>query len=518
VFGLVCAANLIWCLRALRRNSRVALGSFIWSAVSVLIFVPALMLASNHPSDYVRESLQRDVPEGLPVQVEAWNWGGHRVDGRIRTVFEARVTTTTDVVSLAEFEAFVTRMQPLMTETMQRRRVRRFGLTVMLDTPDGRNVVTWNSSFWLARDYGHAVGDYGELFLRNDPEWVSVIPMPYLDFRDFGFELPLTSIQETLDTLADLNEFAKALTYEMYPLAHINVDTIGILHDEPRLGRTRLRGVEPGKAHVRVSQTWEPEQPSPIYLSNVGASLMGMNEQVQSVAQQHDVEVISIRISLWPDGLPRSVIWESESGDEHGTFTIGGATRNQDRTFYDVRLVEIQGLLSEELAETMAEENRIVEAYRRLNDAFVAANHERFGPLRYVPLSELLPGHNDSGLCVNLILFLRYYEHSTGTHLAYRTVVNYFSQEFEPDGSVRLYNNGYHPEIEAFVEWVSETANWEHVPATANIVEVFEGPAILLHNPARWLWPEWEAFRLRPLTHELAGTPDFHELSPQTPD
>jgi hypothetical protein len=38
--------------------------------------------------------------------------------------------------------------------------------------------------------------------------------------------------------------------------------------------------------------------------------------------------------------------------------------------------------------------------------------------------------------------------------------VDYFSQKYEPDGSLRLHNNGKHPEINAFVEWMWEESRW----------------------------------------------------------
>ena len=34
-------------------------------------------------------------------------------------------------------------------------------------------------------------------------------------------------------------------------------------------------------------------------------------------------------------------------------------------------------------------------------------------------------------------------------------MVEYFSQEYEEDGSLRLYNSGLHPEIEAYMAWRS---------------------------------------------------------------
>jgi hypothetical protein len=49
---------------------------------------------------------------------------------------------------------------------------------------------------------------------------------------------------------------------------------------------------------------------------------------------------------------------------------------------------------------------------------------------------------------------LKYYEKMTGNTLEYEMVIEYLSVEYEPDGSLRLYNNGLHPEIEAYVDWI----------------------------------------------------------------
>jgi len=63
---------------------------------------------------------------------------------------------------------------------------------------------------------------------------------------------------------------------------------------------------------------------------------------------------------------------------------------------------------------------------------------------------------NEFGIQVRAYLFLKKYELETGNTLSFDTVLDYFSQEFESDGSLRLYNNGRHPEMQAFVEWMWE--------------------------------------------------------------
>ena len=62
---------------------------------------------------------------------------------------------------------------------------------------------------------------------------------------------------------------------------------------------------------------------------------------------------------------------------------------------------------------------------------------------------------NEYNINIYPYLASKMYESRTGTTLPYETVFDYFSEEFEPDGSLRLYDNGLHPEIEAYVEWAT---------------------------------------------------------------
>ena len=115
-----------------------------------------------------------------------------------------------------------------------------------------------------------------------------------------------------------------------------------------------------------------------------------------------------------------------------------------------------------------AQEREIRIAYAEVNRAFrlvvgfFSLNHEPtlnyMG--RYRSLSEADPGENEFGIAPYIYLLLLMYEIETGNVLPYEMVVDYFSQEFEPDGSLRLHNNGKHPEINTFVEWMWEGHRW----------------------------------------------------------
>jgi len=110
-------------------------------------------------------------------------------------------------------------------------------------------------------------------------------------------------------------------------------------------------------------------------------------------------------------------------------------------------------------AERIAQ-REIVDAYVRVNYAFAIWTTIMHGEEVYSvsgiyrPLPDVMSSQNPFGVCSILYLLLRMYYHRVGVVLEYEKVVDYFSQEFESDGSLRLYNNGKHSEIEAFVTWM----------------------------------------------------------------
>jgi len=123
-------------------------------------------------------------------------------------------------------------------------------------------------------------------------------------------------------------------------------------------------------------------------------------------------------------------------------------------------------------AETQAHRERVA-PYIRLNYAFGRGSdptaeglteweieHFYAGGGQYRPPREIDSEKNRWGLDVDVYLYLRFYERETGIVLSYDLVIDYFLEEFEPDGSLRLYNNGNHPEIQAFVEWMWE-GRWQ---------------------------------------------------------
>lgn len=118
----------------------------------------------------------------------------------------------------------------------------------------------------------------------------------------------------------------------------------------------------------------------------------------------------------------------------------------------------------------MAEEQReIAEAYRWIHHAIGELETDELGAWApfigaselemlsmYQPLESLLFRPNEHGISTRIYLILRMYYHRGGVYLSYEKLIDYFTAEFEPDGTLRLYNNGHHPEIEAFVVWMRE--------------------------------------------------------------
>ena len=110
-----------------------------------------------------------------------------------------------------------------------------------------------------------------------------------------------------------------------------------------------------------------------------------------------------------------------------------------------------------EMEQEKSAEEIIIGTYRRLNFAFLITDGLNSATI----YKEFHEASEYSGVHWQSFLRLRLYENRTGVYLSYEKVVDYFSEEFEPDGTLRLYNNGNHPEIEAYVKWFNdEVSDW----------------------------------------------------------
>ena len=118
------------------------------------------------------------------------------------------------------------------------------------------------------------------------------------------------------------------------------------------------------------------------------------------------------------------------------------------------------------------EQERIEAAYLSLNYA-LGATPVKIGPLidqyylSYRPLES--DEYNEYGVNFSIYMYLKFYEQQTGNVLPYGLIADYLSTEYEPDGSLRLYNNGLHPEIQAYVDWA-----WGKMPEMEQYIDSIE--------------------------------------------
>jgi hypothetical protein len=112
----------------------------------------------------------------------------------------------------------------------------------------------------------------------------------------------------------------------------------------------------------------------------------------------------------------------------------------------------------EAMTQEQQEKDKIAKAYQKQNYSVRNAygleeDLEREGV--YMKLPPPTPDDKNSyGVSYYDYSTLNMYKHRTGNILSYEELLDYFSEEYEPDGTLRLYNNGLHPKMEAYVEWM----------------------------------------------------------------
>jgi len=165
----------------------------------------------------------------------------------------------------------------------------------------------------------------------------------------------------------------------------------------------------------------------------------------------------------------------------------------------------------EELRMEQEAELELIYTYMRLHYAFAMMGHPeeipQSGEVRerlhrlHGSYRELNPNAiNAHGIDAISYLLTKFYYGHTGIYLSYDLVMDYFSEEFEPDGSLRLYNNGKHPEIEAFVTWVWENRKREVFSEYLDRLDSMHVNYFLEHREQGF------------------GFQGFHDLSPQMID
>ena len=527
---IVCAFLITISVCFLRRIAFLGWGDFSIAFVgAVLVCIVVLFFVSESSEDYVRGSLLRNVPENVNIQVyRRASWDGSR-----NTITGIRISATPDNVPTEEFESFVFDMQALVQQAIQSRRVNRFDITIRLymQTEDGHKSLEWlprNHIWWSGELIDLPFGEYGSLHLGGWFPHQNRIDDRQLDFGLRSARLfPATEIQNTIDAVIPIDDFAKDLENHLFGeyyiselsapvrvyihrfwdkynetvlnLLGIDINEIDNYVDSEII---RTMGIVPGEVGVSI---WSSSTFTPIYIDDMGSAIVETELQIKNVAQRHGMELNSLRMNFRPEGFDSSVTWESRPHGEYGTLSLG---LWDEFEFEGVHITEIQELLTEDIIEVVHERRQMdVEAreirntYQRLNVAFRLGIENSFtslsGPYgvgntddrRFIPFDELFPEPNEFGIHPQLYLLLRFYETQTGEILAYETVVDYFSEEFEPDGSLRLYNNGLHPEIQSFVEWVYRTAEWELVDVRIN-----DSATQRIISTRAWVWLEFSRY------------------------
>ena len=154
-------------------------------------------------------------------------------------------------------------------------------------------------------------------------------------------------------------------------------------------------------------------------------------------------------------------------------------------------------IIYEYVQKSVSVEEKIMESYLRVNILHYAPYNTGGGghlDRQYRPFREITPERNEFGICVSTYLFLKFYERETENKVSYETLTDYFAQEFEPDGSLRLYNNGKHPEMQSLVEWRMELGSWEKFGEYLNnrILDIYSA-YIRDHEDAGFIFQSWHA-------------------------
>jgi len=359
-FAVVCAAYLALCIRDLKRKTQPLLKSLVWRVVGVIFCVIGLMVASSSPHDYVRNSMLRDAPGGIPMEVRtnsSWAHIPRLIGNNLRgvRVVDVRVEVSTDAVCITQLEASITEIQQLAIETLQRRRARRYNIEVRLNQPGEGEVLSWFSGYMSARVHGHSVGEYGNLWIMN-PELVAPNIGGGWSPSRFRFDLPVANIQQTMDTIVAINAFGEDLVHQAYYVGWAEVNYRAYIdEDRPRSSWGEAHGAKPGEVRVTISHSSES---LPINLSDAQATFVQIGAHARSVAQSHGMEITSIRITLWPDDLNGFVVWwfwDDEEDGEISELSVWGTYR---REFANVPLAGIYQVLTPELIEIILEEKQ----------------------------------------------------------------------------------------------------------------------------------------------------------------
>lgn len=179
------------------------------------------------------------------------------------------------------------------------------------------------------------------------------------------------------------------------------------------------------------------------------------------------------------------------------------------------------------IEQTRLEQEAIQDAYIKANYAFrlttglTDAEHRQREGI-YLSFGSYVK-ENQYGVAWHTYLALKYYDKITGIVITYDVVTDYLSEEYESDGTLRLYNNGRHPEIEAYVDWMWQRREMqiENPLSAEEINRIAPGyaPGALIELKAfMWLLEQdYYAYFSEHQAEGFVGNP-FNTLSPQMYD
>jgi len=355
IICLFLIAHTVYFLRRVAKKAQLCL-CIISAIVCVLCAIMLIGRFSEDPQRYIRGAIASNLPYGVELIVEVNCCGcGNYV--------YVEIYTSDIYVSKNEFESFVIDMQELILQALQRRRIDRFIFAVQLRPADDvcSGLVWYSRShiWWLGEKYNFPAGEYGALELGSEFPYVRIIGRNQLGSIATRSFLPVTRIQESIEALVAVNEFAKDLGGHMENVGSVSPHIIHVERDEVF---TNLLGIDANK--IGDNEGHRPpavtkiivgevdvfiSHGDDIHLDDLEASIIDSDSQVRAIAQRHGLEVRPFATRLRVYELPNvNVWWRSEGCGEYGRlqFSWQGSVFEE---FEEVYIGGIHELLTDEL-------------------------------------------------------------------------------------------------------------------------------------------------------------------------
>jgi len=340
VMSVISALQILICVCFLKRIKIVTWKNFFKLSIALaVVCIGVTMWISESLEDYVRESLLRDMSN--EVQVEA----SFFID---RRRYNVSISTTTELVSESDFQAFVEDVHSLVFRAMQMRMVREYSISVILfraGSGDYRmDCLNSQRLLWITRRVSYTYtrnlpdGEYGILHMdrwaTNMQDTLSRPPA----FGDLSAShlLPTSNIQETIDAVMFADNFVRELRIEMQMPTSANV--VRVLDDE---NTPNIIGAVYGNVNVRI---FHISDLSLLNTDEIQESLIEIDKQTRSVAESHDATIQRFWVSFNRDLFDDSIVdWISWGDGDYGRLIIRGTPEHR---FEDIHISEVQELIN----------------------------------------------------------------------------------------------------------------------------------------------------------------------------